>query len=132
MSEDSRAPPEKRKSRPGQAASFEMGNNNSPIISRFGDPAQPLAELRELNRRRARITALVPRVHRLGSRPTAELVLEAAVRLDGFGVIEELAERYCARLDPVLLHVTGGDRFPPSPLRLVATAPISVAAGRKR
>jgi hypothetical protein len=130
MSEDSRAPPGKRKSRPRQAASFGSGSN-SPIVSRFGDPAQPLAEIRERNAQITRITQGLRRIHKTGERPSVELTLELARRLDAFDSLERLVHRFSAA-DPKLLHAVGGDRFPPSPIRLVATTPICVAAGRIR
>jgi hypothetical protein len=116
MSEDSRAPPGKRKSRPAGAASLGFRHSSDPIVSRFGDRAQPLARLQELNRRRARITALVRRIHALGARPTVELLLEVAARLDGFAMIEELAERF-AKFDPAFLRERIGRDFPAGPIR---------------
>ena len=63
---------------------------------------------------KARLPALVGRLHALGVRPTAELLAEHV------GASEEaqtdlllLLERY-ARLSPAIVEAVGGDRFPPA------------------
>jgi hypothetical protein len=111
-----RAPPGIERGPGGGLGDNGLGNGNGLIINRFGDPAQLLAELRELNRRRARTTALLRRVHALGSRPTVELLFELAARLDGFAMLEVLAERF-AKFDPAFLRERVGHDFPAGPIR---------------
>lgn len=65
------------------------------------------------------MVANLRRVYDLGPRPMVELVLELANSADPIARLEELAERYCTRLDPVLLRATGADRFPSAPIRVV-------------
>jgi hypothetical protein len=81
---------------------------------------QSLADLRETNRRRARLIRKLRRVYRLGPRATAELVIALAERSDALPLLEDLAHRFAERLDPDLLRALGGYEFPPSPVRLVA------------
>jgi hypothetical protein len=70
-------------------------------------------------RLRARLIRHLRVVYRLGERPIAELVIEVAEKVGACPLLEELAERY-ARLDPVILRDIGGDRFPASPIRIIA------------
>jgi hypothetical protein len=79
-----------------------------------------LAELRVANaqqlRRRQQIEALF---RRGGLRSIVEL-LEELLR---YGLVSEAELDWClaahAKLDPVALRVTGGDRLPPLPIRVV-------------
>jgi hypothetical protein len=58
-------------------------------------------------------------VHALGARALHDLLAEIALRLDASDLVFEILERYAQRLSPDLLRAVGGDRFEPSPLRLV-------------
>jgi hypothetical protein len=53
-----------------------------------------VAELRELNRRRARLIRNLRRVYRHGSRATGELAIELATRVDALSVLEEVSNRF--------------------------------------
>ena len=65
----------------------------------------------------------VERVHRLGARPTFELIDEIIRAYPQLaGDIDALIERYATRLSPDLLQAVGGDRFPALPLRVVGGA----------
>jgi hypothetical protein len=71
---------------------------------------------------RLRRQQLLRRLHDLGGRATAEFINEI---VDKFGIeafVDERLAAYTARLTPAMLAATGGDRFPPRPLRLVADA----------
>jgi hypothetical protein len=61
-------------------------------------------------------------VHALGVRPLYEMLAELGrdhmIRVP----IEQIVERYAQRLDPAMLRITGGDRFPPAPPRLLGSA----------
>jgi hypothetical protein len=59
------------------------------------------------------------RAHRLGPRVFYEVLSEIGRSLQAGSAVFEIVERYAERLSPELLRVTGGDRFPPAPLRLV-------------
>lgn len=66
--------------------------------------------------RDVRYRLLVGRLHALGKRPTAELLLEVIggdehIRDDVFALLE----RY-TRLTPAEVHAVGADAFPPTPL----------------
>ena len=58
-------------------------------------------------------------LHRLGPRATAELLAEVDRRIGGMTCILGLLTEYERRLTPEMLRRTGGDRFPPRPLRAV-------------
>jgi hypothetical protein len=78
-----------------------------------------LAELRELNQRRARLIRNLSRVYSLEPRPIAELVIDLAARVYALSLLEDLAQRYADKLDQRILRALGGDDFPVGPLRLV-------------
>jgi hypothetical protein len=59
------------------------------------------------------------------------LALALARRLDGFDLLDELAERF-STADPEKLAAFGSNRFPPSPIRLAPEPLIVVSAGRIR
>jgi hypothetical protein len=52
-------------------------------------------------------------LHRLGARAIAELLAEVGDRIDGTPCIISLLTDYERRVTPEMLHVTGGDQFPP-------------------
>jgi hypothetical protein len=58
-------------------------------------------------------------LHALGPRATAEAFAEIAARIGGLPAITAVLNEYRA-LTPAQLRATGGDRFPPKPLRVVA------------
>jgi hypothetical protein len=68
------------------------------------------ADLSEIRFRRA-----VEQFHRLGGRALAELLAEIGAKFLIRQSIEDAVAGYVARLDPELLRVVGGDRFPPIP-----------------
>lgn len=57
-------------------------------------------------------------LHRLGPRVIAEFLLELAGKIGGLPAATALLVEY-ERLSPRLIRATGGDRFPPRPLRSV-------------
>ena len=61
-------------------------------------------------------------VHALGVRPLYEMLAELGrdhmIRVP----IEQIVERYAQRLDPTILRISRGDRFPPAPTRLLGSA----------
>jgi len=61
---------------------------------------------------------LVERVHALGERPLAELLVEIATATGQSSFIAHRLEEY-ARLDPELVRALGADRFPPNVLGVV-------------
>jgi hypothetical protein len=58
-------------------------------------------------------------VDELGSRPVAEILREVGCCCLARTMIHGRVREYLARLDRAMLGATGGDRFPPSPIRLV-------------
>ena len=60
----------------------------------------------------------VLRLHRLGSRVTAELLAELGAERSIQTVIDQKLDRY-VELDPMTLQATGGDGFWPVPFREV-------------
>ena len=81
-----------------------------PDTTPFPDP-----QIADVRLRRA-----VARLHLLGPRVLAEFLAELGAARMVRTEIEEMLARYNARLDPEILGVVGGDRFPPIPLRLIA------------
>ena len=60
----------------------------------------------------------IERLHRLGPRPTAELLAEIAADTGATNLVVGLVEKY-AELDPGVVRAVGGDRFPPMPLQVM-------------
>ena len=58
------------------------------------------------------------RLHSLGQRATAELVVELAARSGAVDELDDLLQQYL-RLSPEMLSATGGDRLPRTPLQVV-------------
>ena len=56
----------------------------------------------------------------LGPRATAEFLAEIAERIDAWETILAALEQYERRLTTTMLTASGGDRFPPLPVRQVA------------
>lgn len=61
---------------------------------------------------RARLDLGAEHLTRLGSRALAEFLAELAGTIGGQPAILQLLAEYQVRLDPKLLHATGGHRFP--------------------
>ena len=61
-------------------------------------------------------------LHQLGARAIAEAFAEIGNRIGGMPCILSLLTEYENRLSPAILRATGGDRFPPRPLREVPAA----------
>jgi hypothetical protein len=98
--------------RPGRAAGIERGlelrlNIRPPSKSQYFSTA-----------RRQRQIERICRTPRLVAELLAELGRYHEIEAD----VERRLERY-AELDLHVLHGVGGDRFPPSPLRLVGRRP---------
>jgi hypothetical protein len=68
---------------------------------------------------RLRLQRGAEHLHRLGARATAELLVEVADRIGGMPCIIGLLGEYERRLSPRAIRLSGGDRFPPRPLRVV-------------
>jgi len=74
------------------------------------------ADLRELNRRRARLIQNFRRVYAHGAGVSGELAIKFAIAVDALPVREELAQRFADRVDPGFLRaippfrVVGGPR----------------------
>jgi hypothetical protein len=77
-----------------------------------------LGALRKENAQLAQITRRLPAVHQIGERISVELTLELARRYAAFDTLEALLDRF-SNVDPALLHLTGGDRFPAGELHVV-------------
>lgn len=58
-------------------------------------------------------------LHRLGPRATAGYLDELTRLIGGLPAALTLLNEYERRLSPDMLRVTGGDRFPPRPMRAV-------------
>ena len=65
-----------------------------------------------------RFERLVARVHALGPRPLAEMIVEIATATGQPALIADHVEAY-AGLDPEIIRAVGGDRFPPNVLEMV-------------
>ncbi len=65
-----------------------------------------------------RFERMVERVHNLGPRPLAELLIEIARRTGQSIFIADQLQAYAA-LDPEIVRFVGGDKFPPMPLGVV-------------
>ena len=61
---------------------------------------------------------MVVRVHALGPRVLAELLIEIATATGQPGLIARHLEEF-ARLEPEIVRAVGGDRFTPMPLGVV-------------
>ncbi len=66
----------------------------------------------------SRFEHLVRRVHALGERPLAELLVDIASATHEPGLIADRVKSYAA-LDPEILRALGADRFPPAILAVV-------------
>jgi hypothetical protein len=105
----------------GEGSSGRLGEREtSPDTARdTRTQAAALAELRDLNQRRARLIRNLSRVYSLELRPIAELVINLAARVHPLSLLEGTAQRYADKLDPCVIRALGGDDFPVEPLRLV-------------
>jgi hypothetical protein len=65
-----------------------------------------------------RFERMVERLHHLGPRPLAEMIVEIAAATDEPGLVVDRVAAY-AKLDPMLIRALGADRFPPMPLEVV-------------
>jgi hypothetical protein len=61
----------------------------------------------------------VEHLHSLGPRATAEAFSEVADRIGGLPCILGILEDYQRQITPGMLRTSGGDSFPPRPLRVV-------------
>ncbi len=62
-----------------------------------------------------RFEYMVEHLHRLGTRPLAELLAEIAIATGEPALVVGLVQEYSA-LDPEIVRALGGDQFPPMPL----------------
>jgi hypothetical protein len=69
---------------------------------------------------RLRLQRGAQHLHRLGARAVAGYIEDLAARIGGMPAALKLLCEYEQRLTPELIRATGGDRFPPQPLREVA------------
>jgi hypothetical protein len=135
MGETTRGPPGRNapgrnaKRCPGETDSaISQKNQSTPSLNNrdaqqpqrriFSRPDTPIEVLREENRRRARLTALLRLVYRRGERVTVELGLLFAELLDAEDLLEELATRFGC-FDQSFLRDRIGNEFPPPPVRVV-------------
>ncbi len=81
-----------------------------------GDNTQTASNLQGLAGRR--FEHLVERLHRLGPRPLAELLIEIAHCTGQSSLIADRLQAY-AGLDPELVCALGADTFPPAPLQVI-------------
>ena len=88
----------------------KAGRRFTPEYSRDHRALQDSAEIGS-----ARWERQIERLHRLGPRPTAELLIEIAHRTGQSRFIADRVEKY-ARLDLGDLRAVGGDQFPPNVL----------------
>jgi hypothetical protein len=103
----------------GPAPPFGEGSSGRLGERETRTQAAALAELRDLNQRRARLIRNLSRVYSLEPRPIAELVINLAARVHPLSLLEGTAQRYADKLDPCVIRALGGDDFPVEPLRLV-------------
>jgi len=66
---------------------------------------------------RSRLERGVDHLHQLGPRAQAEFLLQLCAMIGGMPAALSLLAEYQRRLTPAMLRGTGGDRFPPRPLR---------------
>ena len=62
-----------------------------------------------------RFERMIERVHLLGPRPLAELLIEITITTGQHALVVDRVEEY-SRLDPEIIRFLGADRFPPMPL----------------
>ena len=67
---------------------------------------------------RMRLQRGAEHLHTLGPRAVAELLAEVAQSIGGTPCILDRLQKY-ERLRPAVVRATGGDRFPPGPVRPV-------------
>jgi len=97
-------------SRPG-LEDFRGQRKSGPFITRSDQIGQAQQRLRRQR--------LVAALHRLGDRPTYELIAEIVDRFGIEAFVDERLLAYTRRLNPELLQAFGGDRFAPPPFRTV-------------
>ena len=68
---------------------------------------------------RMRLERGAEHLHQLGSRATAEFLLELAATIGGQPAILRLLAEYQNRLSPTLLRAAGGHQLPPRHMRAV-------------
>ena len=68
---------------------------------------------------RLRLQRDVEHLHALGSRATAEFIVDLTERIGGLPAALALLAEYERRLTPAMVRLAGGDRFPPRPLHPV-------------
>lgn len=104
----------------GADRSIAKGQVTDADVTRKRRTQDPnLADLRELNRRRAQLIQNLRRVHAHGARVSVELAIEFAIAVDALPVREELAQRFADRVDPGFLRAIGREDFPGPPIRVV-------------
>ena len=100
--------------------SIAKGQVTDAAVTRKRRAQDPnFADLRELNRRRARLIQNLRRVYAHGARVSGELAIEFAIAVDALPVREELAQRCADRVEPGFLRAIGREDFPGPPIRVV-------------
>lgn len=92
------------------APSCQASRRDRTEYTRPSHDPQPLAG--------PRFERLVKRLHRLGPRPLAELLIEIAHRTGQSKFIADRLQAY-AELDPAIVRALGADSFPQMPLGVV-------------
>ncbi len=103
----------------GSPANFDPAA--CPILARhfFGiEPRQSTTVVTADAVAELRFRRQVDRLHRLGSRATAELLAEIGAERSIMTIIDRKLDRYTG-LDPAALEAAGGGEFWPAPLREV-------------
>ena len=91
----------------------KAGRRFTPEYSRDHRALQDSAEIGS-----ARWERQIERLHRLGPRPTAELLIEIARDTGRPDIVVGRLQEY-ARLDSEIVRAVGGDRFPAMPFQVV-------------
>ena len=96
----------------GDGRAFEClaGWLDTPEYTRSPHDPQALAGLRQESQ--------IERLHRLGPRCLAEMIVEIATATGQPALIADRLQAY-AGLDPELVRYIGGDNFPPMPLQVM-------------
>jgi hypothetical protein len=71
---------------------------------------------------RLRLQRDVEHLHALGSRATAEFIVDLTEKIGGLPAALALLAEYERRLTPEMIRLAGGGRFPPRPLHPVPPA----------
>ena len=103
-----------RRTRAGAASlkfgGFKTQHNRFTDKTQCADTGNPLAG--------QRFERQITRIHNLGVRPLAEMIVEIATATGQLAAVADRIEAYAA-LDAEIIRFLGGDRFPPAMVEVV-------------